>query len=141
MRNKLYTLWQESVIFYLGGMFYCGVELLWRGWTHGSMFLLGAVCFYLVGSLDRRWHLPVLAQMLLGAVIVTLCEFWTGVLVNEVMQLNVWDYSDAPMNLMGQICLPFTLFWFALSGVAIFLEDGMRRLLFSQPLPRYRWVV
>ena len=45
-------------------MFYCGVELLWRGWTHGSMFLLGAVCFYLVGSLDRRWHLPVLAQML-----------------------------------------------------------------------------
>lgn len=141
MRNKLYTLWQESVIFYLGGMFYCGVELLWRGWTHGSMFLLGAVCVYLVGSLDRRWHLPVLAQMLLGAVIVTFCEFWTGVLVNEVMQLNVWDYSDAPMNLMGQICLPFTLFWFALSGVAIFLEDGMRRLLFSQPLPRYRWVV
>ena len=124
MQNKLYTLWQESVIFYLGGMFYCGVELLWRGWTHGSMFLLGAVCFYLVGSLDRRWHLPVLAQMLLGAVIVTFCEFWTGVLVNEVMQLNVWDYSDAPMNLMGQICLPFTLFWFALSGVAIFLEDG-----------------
>lgn len=141
MRKKLYTLWQESVIFYLGGMFYCGVELLWRGWTHGSMFLLGAVCFCLVGSLDRRWHLPVLAQMLLGAVIVTFCEFWTGVLVNEVMQLNVWDYSDAPVNLLGQICLPFTLFWFALSGAAIFLEDGMRRVLFSQPFPHYRWVV
>ena len=109
MRKKLYTLWQETVIFYFGGMFYCGVELLWRGWTHGSMFLLGAVCFYLVGSLDRHWHLPVLWQMVLGALIVTFCEFWTGVLVNEILQLNVWDYSDAPMNLMGQICLPYSL--------------------------------
>ena len=102
MRKKLYVLWQEAVIFYLGGMFYCGVELLWRGWTHGSMFLLGAVCFYLVGSLDRHWHLPVLWQMVLGALIVTFCEFWTGVLVNEVMHLSVWDYSDAPLNFRGQ---------------------------------------
>lgn len=141
MRKTLYTLWQETVIFYLGGMFYCGVELLWRGWTHGSMFLLGAVCFYLVGSLDRRWHLPVVWQMVLGALIVTFCEFWTGVLVNEILHLNVWDYSDTPLNFRGQICLPFTLFWFALSGIAIFLEDGMRRMLFSQPFPRYRWVV
>ena len=139
MRKNLYVLLQEAVIFYLGGMFYCGVELLWRGWTHGSMFLLGAVCFYLVGSLDRYWHLPVLWQMVLGALIVTFCEFWTGVLVNEVMHLSVWDYSDAPLNFRGQICLPFTLFWFALSGIAIFLEDGMRRLLFNQPFPKIRW--
>ena len=141
MKKKLYKLWQETVIFYLGGMFYCGVELLWRGWTHGSMFLLGALCFYLVGSLDRHWHLPVLLQMFLGALIVTFFEFWTGIIVNEVLQMNVWDYSDAPMNLMGQICLPFTLLWFGLSGIAIFLEDGMRRLLFREPFPQYRWVV
>ena len=84
MKAKLYHLWQESVIFYLGGMFYCGVELLWRGWTHGSMFLLGALCFYLVGGLNRRFQMPVLAQMLLGAVIVTFFEFWTGMLVKRV---------------------------------------------------------
>ena len=36
MRKKLYTLWQETAIFYFGGMFYCGVELLWRGWTDGT---------------------------------------------------------------------------------------------------------
>ena len=45
MKKKLYKLWQETVIFYLGGMFYCGVELLWRGWTHGSMFLLARCVF------------------------------------------------------------------------------------------------
>ena len=124
MRAKLYHFWQETVIFYLGGMFYCGVELLWRGWTHGSMFLLGGLCFYLVGGLNRRFRLPVLAQMLLGAVIVTFFEFWTGVLVNQTLHMHVWDYSAVPMNLMGQICLPFTLLWFPLSGIAVFCEDG-----------------
>ena len=140
MRKKRYVLWQEAVIFYLGGMFYCGVELLWRGWTHGSMFLLGAVCFYLVGSLDRHWHLPVLWQMVLGALIVTFCEFWTGVLVNEVMHLSVWDYSDAPLNFRGQICLPFTLLWFPLCGIGILLDRGMRRALFGTQAPQLRWV-
>ena len=141
MKSKLYHLWQESVIFYLGGMFYCGVELLWRGWTHGSMFLLGALCFYLVGGLNRRSRMPVLAQMLLGAVVVTFFEFWTGILVNRAWNMRVWDYSAVPMNLMGQICLPFTLLWFPLSGIAIFLEDGLRHLLFHEKMPQYCWVI
>ena len=139
MRKKLYTLWQETVIFYFGGMFYCGVELLWRGWTHGSMFVLGGLCVLCVCEAGRG--LPLLWHMLLGTVIVTTLEFLMGLLVNQVWHMGVWDYSDAPMNVLGQICLPFTLFWFALSGIAIFLEDGMRRLLFSQPFPQYRWVV
>ena len=137
MRKKLYVLWQEAVIFYLGGMFYCGVELLWRGWTHGSMFLLGAVCFYLVGSLDRRWHLPVLWQMVLGALIVTFCEFWTGVLVNEVMHLSVWDYSDAPLNFRGQICPQYFCGWLGIALLAVFLDDGVRYLAFGEAIGPY----
>ena len=30
------------------------------------------------------------------------------------MGWNVWDYSDMPLNLYGQICLPFTGLWFLL---------------------------
>ena len=141
MQSRACKIWKEAVIFYIGGMFYCGVELLWRQWTHGSMFLLGGLCFYLVGGLDRRFRMPVLTQMLLGALIVTFFEFWTGILVNRVMHLNVWDYSHVPMNFMGQICVPFTLLWFPLSGIAIFFEDYLRHALFHEPLPAFRWVV
>ena len=104
MQSRAYKIWKEAVIFYIGGMFYCGVELLWRQWTHGSMFLLGGLCFYLVGGLDRRFRMPVLAQMLLGALIVTFFEFWTGIIVNRVMHLNVWDYSHVPMNRVRRFC-------------------------------------
>ena len=141
MQSRAYKIWKEAVIFYIGGMFYCTVELLWRQWTHGSMFLLGGLCFYLVGGLDKRFRIPVLAQMLLGALIVTFFEFWTGILVNRVMHLNVWDYSHVPMNFMGQICVPFTLLWFPLSGIGIFCEDYLRHALFHEPLPKFRWVV
>lgn len=138
---KAKTIWQEAVTFYLGGMFYMTVELLWRGWTHGSMFLLGAVCVYLVGNLDReRRDMPFVLQMLLGTLIVTVLEFFTGLIVNRMLMLGVWDYSHLPYNLFGQVCLNFSLLWFPLCGVGIVFDDWLRHILFGQPFPEYRWI-
>jgi len=141
MQTKAYAVWKEAVIFYLGGMFYCLTELLWRGWTHGSMFLLGGLCFYVVGGLDRRFKISILTQIVAGALIVTFFEFWTGMLVNRVMGLNVWDYSHLKFNLLGQICLPFTLLWMPLCLIAIFCENYLRHALFGEPMPQVRWVI
>ena len=140
MKSVSYKIWQEVVLFYLGGIFYCAVELLFRGWTHGSMFLLGALCFYCVDRIGRL-PMPLLAQMFLGALVVTFLEFWTGILVNNVWHMGVWDYSAAPLNLMGQICLPFTLLWFPLCGIGILLGNFLRHVLFGQAVPQYRWVI
>ena len=46
-------LWRYAVLWYLGGMVYTGMELLWRGWSHGSMFVAGGVCFLLIGHLGE----------------------------------------------------------------------------------------
>ncbi|MBQ3003172.1 MAG: hypothetical protein IJD82_05525, partial [Clostridia bacterium] len=42
-------------------------------------------------------------------------EFVTGLIVNHWLHLSVWDYSDVPLNLLGQICLPFSLVWFVIT--------------------------
>ena len=63
-KSRVQRIWENAVVFYLGGMFYCTVELLWRQWTHGSMFLLGGLCFWTVSSSGgacvcrcwRRWR-------------------------------------------------------------------------------------
>ena len=34
-KSRVQRIWENAVVFYLGGMFYCTVELLWRQWTHG----------------------------------------------------------------------------------------------------------
>ena len=101
-KSRVQRIWENAVVFYLGGMFYCTVELLWRQWTHGSMFLLGGLCFWTVSSLGRRVRMPLLAQMALGACIVTFFEFWTGVLVNRVMHLGAGRHDQRAVHVPRQ---------------------------------------
>ena len=113
-------IWKNAVLFYVGGAAYLTLELLYRGRSHGSMFLAGGTCFLLIGRLNHvSPRLPLPARALAGALIVTMVEFGAGLLVNR--GYGVWDYRDQPGNLMGQICPQFTALWIPLSLAAIFL--------------------
>lgn len=99
----------KSVLFFVfGGLAYVGLELLWRGRSHHSMFLAGGTCFLLLGRLSRRqWRLP--ARALAGSGIITGVELLTGLAVNRAY--TVWDYRAMPFNFLGQVCLAFSLLW------------------------------
>lgn len=113
----------------VGGLLYVGIELVWRGRSHWSMFLLGGLCFAAIGMLNEgKSPPPMPVQMLLGAGIVTVAELVVGLIVNVWLGLGVWDYSHMPMNLWGQISLTYSLAWFALSGVAVLLEDFLHQI-------------
>lgn len=120
-------IWRKSVLFYLGGCAYVALELLFRGRSHGSMFLAGGSCLLLVGQLSSRLPLPV--RTLAGAGIITLVELCFGLLVNRAY--TVWDYRHLPGNLWGQICPAFSLLWIgaALLILRIYapLENEIRR--------------
>lgn len=95
-----------------------GMELLWRGRSHYSMFLAGGVCFLLLGQLQQRfpkWH-PLL-KGLAGAAVITAVELAAGLIFNRSYQ--VWDYRRMPGQFLGQICLPFTLLWIPVSFLAM----------------------
>lgn len=120
--------WKKSVLFYLGGCGYMGLELLWRGRTHASMFLAGGVCFLLIGQLGRLHpRLPLLLRSLAGAGIVTMVELGFGLAFNRHYQ--VWDYRSLPMNFHGQICLRFSLLWIPVSLLATGLYHLLDRRL------------
>lgn len=113
----------------IGGLTYMSIEILWRGHTHWTMGVLGGVCFALIGLLDEvQDHPPMLLQMVQGAAIVTGLELIVGLIVNRWLGWNVWDYSDVPLNLWGQVCLPFTVAWFFLSALSVWLENALHRL-------------
>lgn len=116
--------WKQFLLFYLGGMTYAALELLWRGRTHGSMFLLGGACFVALGQLNKL-HLPLPAKALLGSLVVTTGELATGLLVNR--SYGVWDYRAMPMNFLGQICLSFSLLWIPISLIAMGLYTLLDR--------------
>ena len=117
---------KQTAMFSLGGAGYVGLELLWRGRSHISMFAAGGLCFLLLGRLSRTGLSPA-ARCVLGAGIITTVELLTGLLVNR--QYQVWDYRGMPLNFLGQICLPFSLLWVPVSLGAM----GLYRLVRSRP--------
>ena len=129
------------ILFYVGGFVYYMIEIISRGFSHWSMFILGGLCFVIIGSLNEILgrKTTLFPQMLLGAGIITLLEYITGCIVNIKLGWNVWDYSDKPLNVNGQICLQATLAWFALSLVAIVLDDYIRYKWFGYPKPQYKF--
>ena len=134
-------LWRELVIFYLGGMLYMALELAWRGWSHGSMFLLGGCCFWLIGQLDARhprW--PILLQMLCGTGIIVALELAGGLVLNRWLGLGIWDYSHMWGNILGQICPQFFLVWWGLCLIFIPMFDWLRWAVTGGRRPHYRLI-
>ncbi len=118
--------WRYSFLFYLGGTLYCGLELLWRGRTHGSMFLLGGACFLMLGKVGSL-RLPILFRAILGGFLITAGELMVGLLLNSRFQ--VWDYRSMPLNFRGQICPLYSLFWILLSPVGWTLHRIIQKRL------------
>lgn len=119
-------IWKKCFLFCLGGGLYAIVELLYRGRTHGSMFLLGGGCFLLLGRL-RRLPLSWPLLTVLGAAAITAGELVTGLAVNR--DYAVWDYRGLPANFMGQICLQFSLLWMPLALLAMGIYGGLEEKL------------
>ena len=130
----------KIILFSLGGIAYILIELIWRGYTHWSMFLLGGVCFVIIGMLNDgfSFEIPLVIQMFLGAFTITALEFFAGCILNLYLNLNVWDYSNMPYNVLGQICLPYSILWIVLSLVCIVADDYFRYYLFGEEKPKYR---
>lgn len=127
-------------LFSFGGIIYVIIEMLWRGYSHWSMFILGGACFLLLGLINEKYtrDIPLILQMLFGTFIITSLEFIAGCILNLWLGLNVWDYYDLPFNILGQICLPYMFLWFLLSPVCILVDDYMRYLFFGEEKPSYR---
>lgn len=136
---------KPAALFCAGGSIYITIEILWRAFrgsdpTHWTMFILGGLYFLAIGAINEffTWGTPFWLQSTIGAVVVLILEFVFGCVLNLWLGLNVWDYSDVPLNILGQVCLPFAFAWFFLAAVGIVLDDYLRYWLFEEDKPRYR---
>lgn len=114
------TFLYNFAMFLMGGTGYVGLEFLWRGRSHISMFLAGGICFLLLGKLEEvKPRLPMALRCLVGAGIITFVELAAGLLANR--DYRVWDYRQLPFNYHGQICLVYSLLWVPVSFGAMLL--------------------
>lgn len=123
----------------LGGTIYYAFEIFFRGFSHWTMFLLGGVCFCFIAwqGIQVRWADPLWRQVIRCIIFVTAAEFFTGIIVNKWLGLHVWDYSDQPLQLFGQICVPFMIIFSGLCVAGIFLSSFLLYRLYGEEKPEY----
>lgn len=120
------------IIFGLGAFIYGAIEVIVRGYTHWTMALTGGAVMALFMLINRSRDVNILLRCLLGALVITSLEFAVGAVVNLGLGWYVWDYSEKPFNIMGQICPLFTLGWFALSLPGFMLCTAVEKRLSSR---------
>jgi len=117
---------KKGLLFAVGGGGYVGLEYFWRGRSHPTMFVLGGLCFTLLGQL--RTLRPGL-RPLAGTTICTTGELVFGLLFNR--DFRIWDYRSLPLNLWGQVCLIYSLLWAVLTipavGLYAVLDQGLSK--------------
>ncbi len=119
-----------TAVFVGGGLIYALLEVLFRGFTHWSMAIVGGVAVvgvYMISSMkERLWK-----KWVMGAAVILTVEFVAGMILNIMLGWRVWDYSDYRFQLYGQICLPFALYWFLLCIPANALCTVLREKVFK----------
>ncbi len=114
------------LFFIIGAVGYAAIEMIWRGRTHWSMALAGGVCFIIFSLVAEGFaERPLLFKALLCALGVTLVELVFGLVFNVALGMNVWDYSNMPLNLLGQICPIFSLVWVGLAVIFLPFADAL----------------
>ena len=120
------TLTYASLIL-AGGSVYVLIEILFRGYSHISMFAVGGLCLLLIDLADNTFgELGLIPKALIGGLIISATELVAGIILNLFMGLGVWDYSELRFNLLGQICPQFSLIWVVLSIPALYLARVIR---------------
>ncbi len=110
--HKIKKAAEYPIIFLTGGVGYIICELLWRGYSHTSMFFAGGICLSALYASEKKFFsLPLTWRCIFGSVLITSVEFIFGCIFNILLGLSVWDYSALPFNIMGQVCLRFSLLW------------------------------
>jgi len=106
--------------FLFGAFSYGLIELVWRGNTHISMAVCGGLGFCTLHFVGRHTRgLPPLVPAVGAAIIISVIELIGGVICNMLLGLEVWDYSDIPFNLLGQVCATYFCLWILLCGVIL----------------------
>lgn len=113
---------ESLLVFFIGASGYGLLEIIWRGYTHWTMLITGGLCLlllYNIFGMLKRSHIAV--KCLIGGLVITTAELIAGMIVNVRFGMEVWDYSQMPMNLYGQICPMYSFLWSALCLPLVFL--------------------
>lgn len=135
--SMLFWTWAGTVYFFL--------EVAWKtlrgepeaiSWTMLLLAIVLSVPLERCGA-ELPWELPLLFQAVICGTAITAVELLAGLVLNVWLDLGIWDYSNMPWNLWGQICPQFWALWCCLSAFGIVALDWIRYVVEGGERPHY----
>ena len=124
--NKIKYILEYTALILTYGIIYFLIECIWKqSISDWRMFILQNNVF--------TYDTDFVYQMIVGSLMVTLCEAIFGYQWNTVEGLEIWDYTNTIIyGVAGNVSLFFSLFaWTTLSGVVILLDDYIWHYIFK----------
>ena len=125
------------------GFIYCMIEILFRGWSHWSMFVLaGFLGVFCIDSINNvlSFDCDYIVQILISTILCTIGEGISGIILNVWLQLNVWNYSKMTFGtfFFGQCNVLFCFAWMLIISIIIFYCDAYNYYILKiEPCPYY----
>lgn len=143
--SKLSNFLLSLLLWTWGGTLYFFMEVIYKsiiGHSNQISWTMIIVAMILCIPLERLgdelpWEMPMYKQTLISAVGITVVEFISGLIINVWLGMNVWDYSNMPFNIMGQICPQFFVVWIVLAFFGIKIFDWIRFTIVGGIKPSY----
>ena len=129
-----------------GGTLYFILEVIWKtfnnrtdqiSWTMLILAIILSICLERCGA-ELPWNIPLSLQAMICTAVITSTEFLSGYILNVILKLDIWDYSNMPFNILGQICPQFMFLWYILSLIFIPVFDWIRYIIEGGDKPRYK---
>ena len=135
-----------AFLFMVGSLYGWVIELLFRRfisqknpsrkWINPGFLIgpclplygFGLVALFVISNLpyvgieeyaDNR-VIQVIITILIMGVMMTVIEYFAGLIFIKGMKIKLWDYSDEPLNIQGIICIRFSVIWTVLAAVYYF---------------------
>lgn len=131
-------------VFVMSGCIYVVIELLFRGYSHITMFFLAGIVGLFIAYLNDyllEYGTFFEVQIFISTVFCTMMEFMFGRIFN--VDYSIWDYRNLIGTFAyGQLNIFFILAWGLISACAIIYLDWFQwRILNESPKPSYRLLI
>lgn len=124
-QNFYEAAWLFCIYAFLGWSIEVVYQAVNKGIFINRGFLNGPYCpMYGVGMVIVSYILPLFKSSIIilfiaSFIFASALEFVTGFVLEKVFHNKWWDYSNVPFNIMGYICLKFSIYW-GIGGVLMF---------------------
>lgn len=129
-------------IYTFSGLTYYLVEIVYRGYSHWTMFVCAGICglgLAMVNDGGYRFETDYRIQVTTGAALCTFLEFIVGKLFNS--NYDIWDYRGMFGTLKifdDQVNLLFVGVWIIITAIAIPMLDLIQWQLGVGQMPYYK---